>query len=126
MVKVRSAGAVLKPKSPTVQADLVIDAIQAGSLNNAITIIGSHGVAPLTSEVIKQIRELLTPQPPRPIYTHIDGEARGIPEVTPTDIASTLRRAPKRTARDVFGWAYEHLQLLLGHPTESGAHHGLE
>ena len=26
-----------------------------------------------------------------------------------------LRKAPKRSARDAYGWTYEHLQQLLGH-----------
>ena len=38
----------------------------------------------------------------------------GIPRAAQKDIASLLRRAPKRAARDAYGWTYEHLHTMLG------------
>ena len=38
-----------------------------------------------------------------------------------TDIAAILRAVPKISARDAYGWTYEHIQLTLGHSKALGA-----
>ena len=111
----RLAGGSPPEANQTIQADLVIEAVRAGNLGKAITMIDSNGVAPITQEVFEQIGALLNPQEPRPINVCIADHARQSPNLRNTEVAAMLRKAPTRSARDAYGWTYEHLQQLLGH-----------
>ena len=77
--------------------------------------IDSSGVAPITQDVLDQIGALLSPQEPRPINVCIAEHARQSPRLSNAEVAAMLRKVPKRSARDAYGWTYEHLQQLLGH-----------
>ena len=111
----RLAGGSPPKANQTIQADLVIEAVKAGNLGKAVTLIDSNGVAPITQDVFDQIGALLNPQEPRPISVCIADHARQPPNLRNTEVAAMLRKAPKRSARDAYGWTYEHLQQLLGH-----------
>ena len=54
------------------------------------------------------------------ITTNISEHARPTPMLRNTDIAALLRKVPKISARDAYGWTYEHLQQTLGHPPALG------
>ena len=95
--------------NPTNQADLVTEAVKAGNLGKAITLIDSNGVAPITQEVFNQAEALLNPQAPRPISVGIAEHARQAYVLRNTEVAAMLRRTPKRSAREAYGWTYEHL-----------------
>ena len=58
------AGANSVRNNPTNQADMIIEAVKAGNLGKAITLIDSNGVAPITQDVFEQIGALLNPRSP--------------------------------------------------------------
>jgi hypothetical protein len=78
----------------------------------------SHGVAPVNEDTIRQVKELLNPVAPRPIWTDTRpspaSRARIPAQIDPTKLGGTWRATPKRTAADIYGWSYEHLQILIG------------
>ena len=78
----------------------------------------SHGVAPVNEDTIRQVKELLDPAEPRPIWTDTrpnpTSRARIPAQIDITKLGTTLRATPKRTAADIYGWNYEHLQALIG------------
>ena len=57
----RLAGGNPPKANQTIQADLVIEAVKAGNLGKAITIIDSNGVAPITQEVFDHIGAPIEP-----------------------------------------------------------------
>ena len=115
VTKRKLAGGSPPQANQTTQADLVIEAVKAGNLGKAITMIDSCGVAPITQDVFDQIGALLNPQEPRPINVCISEHSRQSPRLRNPEVAAMLRKVPKRSARDAYGWTYEHLQQLLGH-----------
>ena len=78
----------------------------------------SHGVAPANEDTIKQVTELLIPAAPRPTWTDTrpnpTSRARVPAQIDIPKLGGTLRATPKRTAADIYGWNYEHLQILIG------------
>ena len=78
----------------------------------------SHGVAPVNEDTIRQVAELLNPAAPRPIWTDARpnpaSRARVPAQIDITKLGVTLRATPKRTAADIYGWSYEHFQILTG------------
>ena len=78
----------------------------------------SHGVAPVNEDTIRQVKELLNPLPPRPMWTDTRpnpiSRARIPAQIGITKLGGALRATPRRTAADIYGWSYEHLQILIG------------
>ena len=107
-----------KEDDPTQGADTSISYITDGNLGIATTAIVSHGVAPVDEGTMKQVTELLIPMEPRPIWTDTranpTSRARIPAQLDPNKLGVIFRTTPKRTAADVYGWAYEHLQILIG------------
>ena len=48
---------------------MIIEAVKAGNLGKAVTLIDSNGIAPTTQGVFEQINALLNPQEPSPFRT---------------------------------------------------------
>ena len=78
----------------------------------------SHGVAPVNEDTLKQVTELLIPMEPRPTWTDTranpTSRARVPAQLDPNKLGAIFRTTPKRTAADIYGWTYEHLQILIG------------
>ena len=78
----------------------------------------SHGVAPVNEDTIRQVKELLNPLPPRPMWTDTrptpTSRARIPAQIDITKLGGPLKATPRRTAADIYGWNYEHLQTLIG------------
>ena len=116
--KLGGAGANNKEDDPTQGADTIISYIRDGNIGKATTAIMSHGVAPVNDDTIKQVTELLTPMEPRPLWTDTranpTSRARIPAQLDPNKLGANFRSTPKRIAADIYGWTYEHLQVLIG------------
>ena len=103
---------------PTRGADTIISYIRDNNLGKAATAIMSHGVAPVNEDTIRQVQELLNPLLPRPMWTDTrpnpTSRARIPAQIDITKLGGALRATPRRTAADIYGWNYEHLQTLIG------------
>ena len=111
-------GATLTDRDPTQGADTIIAHIRDGNIGKATTAIMSHGIAPVNEDTIKQVTELLIPTEPRPVWTDTRADptsrARRLAQLSLNKLGPFLRATPKRTAADIYGWTYEHLQVLIG------------
>ena len=62
---------------------------------------------------------------PRPIWTDTranpTSRARIPAQIDPNKLGVILRATPTRTAADMYGWTYEHLQILVGEREASEA-----
>ena len=107
-----------KEEDPTQGADTIISYIRDGNIGKATTAIMSHGVAPVNEDTIKQVTELLIPMEPRPTWTDTranpTSRARVPAQLDPNKLGVIFRTTPKRTAADIYGWTYEHLQIRIG------------
>ena len=97
---------------------MIISYTRDGNMGKAATAIMSHGVAPVNEDTTRQAKELINLVAPRPIWTDTrptpTSRARIPAQIDPTKLGVTLRATPKRTAADIYGWNYEHLQILIG------------
>ena len=72
----------------------------------------------MNDDAIRQVRELLTPCPPKAIWTDTranpTSSARTPAQLDPSRMGKTFRATPRRSGADAYGWTYEHLQALIG------------
>ena len=100
---------------PTTIADTTIAYIRDGNMGNAITAMTSDGPAPVNDDTVSQVKDLLIPTKPKPVWT--DTRAEFGPRAAQLEeerVSGLIRTTPKRSGADVYGWTYEHLQTLIG------------
>jgi hypothetical protein len=84
-------------------------------MGNAITAMTSYGLAPVNEDTVTQVKELLIPTEPKPVWTDTRAEHGPRPAQLEEDrVSGLIRTTPKKSGADVYGWTYEHLQTLIG------------
>jgi hypothetical protein len=59
---------------PTTIADTTIAYIRDGNLGKAITAMTSYGLAPVNGDTVAQVKDLLIPRKPNPVWTDTRAE----------------------------------------------------
>ena len=97
------------------QATRAVRAAMNGSLQRAVQALTTPGVAPACPAVLASMREQLergaapAPQPER-----WEALRANTAELNKRELVAMLRRASRGGGKDAYGWAYEHVQVLLG------------
>ena len=98
------------------KASQIIGALGNGNLTKATAQLTSFGVAPMTEATVKTITEMLRPNDD-PLPQGLDHLASGTGRtLTQREVTHRLRMMGRGKAKDVAGWAPEHLCVALGHP----------
>jgi hypothetical protein len=113
--KLGGEACTVKLEDPAKLADATIAYIRDGDMGKAITAMTSYGLAPVNDDTVAQVKELLIPTKPKPVWTDTRAEFGPRPAQLEEDrVSALIRTTPKKSGADVYGWTYEHLQTLIG------------
>ena len=85
-------------------ADATIAYIRDGNMGKAITAMTSYGLAPVNDDAVAQVKELLIPTKPKPVWTDTRAEFGPRPAQLEEDrVAALIRTTPKNQGQMCMG-----------------------
>ena len=103
-------------ESPAGKASKIIGALAGGNLTKAMAQLTPFGVAPVTDATVNTITGMLRPNDDR-LPQGLDYLAKELGRILSLrEVTHHLRMMGRGKAKDVAGWAPEHLCVVLGHP----------
>ena len=94
--KLGGEACTVKLEDPAKMADATIAYIRDGTMGKAITAMTSYGLAPVNDDTVAQVKELLIPTKPKPVWMDTRAEFGPRPAQLEEDrVSALIRTTPK-------------------------------